>query len=165
MTEPIFVNDQDDIIGRIHYHRDATIADLERRLAEATNALMVSEQYRRAYRSGKMALYSMGGEVCDAAMKHLPCGEGPLDRYTMKIERDHSPLLVEHNKQLCEQLAEARRDGERLSDAERLKLNIRANAMTGKWEVVTSDLHPSHRKHYEKKTLRAAIDAACGGAK
>ena len=39
MTEPIFVNDKDDITGRIHDHRDATIADLERRLAEVTEIL------------------------------------------------------------------------------------------------------------------------------
>lgn len=83
-------------------------AERERDLAH--NALMVSEQYRRKYAEGKYALYAMGGEVTKAAMKHLPCGgEGPLESYELKVEREHSPLLMEHNARLVEKLKSSKR--------------------------------------------------------
>ncbi len=66
----------------------------EKGAAEAKNGLMASEEYRRKYADGKYSLYAMGGEFTEAAVKHLPWGsEGPLERYTRKIEREHSPLL------------------------------------------------------------------------
>lgn len=49
-------------------------------IAELRRCLEVSEDLRRAYEAGKLELYAMGGEICDAASKHLPCGEGPLNR-------------------------------------------------------------------------------------
>ena len=90
--------------------------------AEAKNALMVSETYRRKYAKGKYEMYAMGGAVADAAMKHLPCSEGPLEHYEMKIEREHSPLLVEHNARLSELLktAESRAEANQ-ADAELLR--------------------------------------------
>lgn len=71
---------------------------------EARNALMVSEQYRRSYEAGKHALYGMGGEITEAAARHLPCGEGPLNRYVRKIEREHSPKLVAERTALVKEL-------------------------------------------------------------
>lgn len=56
MTEPIFVNDKDDITGRIHDHRDATIADLERQLAAAQR-----DQQRYWYLKGKAHIENRDG--------------------------------------------------------------------------------------------------------
>ena len=94
---------------------EAELAAAREDSAQAKNALMVSEQYRRKYAEGKYALYAMGGEFTEAAAKHLPWGsEGPLERYEMRVEREHSPLLVDHNKRLVEMLEEAKEDSARL---------------------------------------------------
>lgn len=43
--------------------------------------LEASEDYRRAYQSGKYSLYAMADDkISSAVMQHLPCNEGPLDR-------------------------------------------------------------------------------------
>lgn len=57
--------------------------------AEAENKrlrelLSASEDYRKAYADGKYKLYAMGGEICEAAAKHLPMSEGPLERASRK---------------------------------------------------------------------------------
>lgn len=65
--------------------KDAEIAALRyeneklRRLAED------SERWRVAYQSGKAKLYAMGGVVADAALAHLPCNEGQLDRNSRRL--------------------------------------------------------------------------------
>lgn len=46
--------------------------------------LYYSEQWRQAYRKGKLAMYAMGGVVADAAMKHLPSSEAALERAAIK---------------------------------------------------------------------------------
>jgi len=57
------------------------IAASEARVAALEAALESSEEYRRAYQAGKYKLYS---ELDDAnrriALRHLPGGEGALDR-------------------------------------------------------------------------------------
>lgn len=49
------------------------------------NLLKASEDWRTAYQDGKYKLYAMGGDICDAAADHLPCGEGQLDRQAQKL--------------------------------------------------------------------------------
>jgi hypothetical protein len=58
----------------------AKLEAAEGRIAELKRALEASESFRKAYQSGKYKLYSMGGDICEAAAEHLPCSEGPLDR-------------------------------------------------------------------------------------
>lgn len=63
-------------------------AQVERLTQERNSALVTlasSEEYRRAYQAGKMAMYSMGEPFTSAAMDHLPCGEGALDRRFAKL--------------------------------------------------------------------------------
>lgn len=91
---------------------------------EVKSALMISEKYRRAYQNGKGELYAMGGKFCEAAMKYLPCGEGSIDRYGDRIERENSPrllaernVLVAENAELRAGIAEVRCDAENVDDA------------------------------------------------
>ena len=77
----------------------------------------------------------------------------------------HAKTLGEMRSRIAEleaELAEARKDGERLDEAARGQYSIRYNAMNEQWEVVTGDLHPAHRRSASRKTIRAAIDAARG---
>lgn len=71
--------------------------------------------------------------------------------------------LVSERERVAEleaQLAEARRDGERLDLLESRYLCVSYLSMNSKWDVLTNEAHPAHRKHYQRKSLRAAIDAA-----
>lgn len=71
---------------------EAKVEELEQEKEEMRKVLENSEQYRRAYQAGKIELYSMGEPFTGAAMQHLPCGEGELDRrFTKLIEM---PRLV-----------------------------------------------------------------------
>lgn len=54
-------------------------------------ALHCCEDYRRAYREGKLKLYAMGGAICEAAAKHLPMSEGPLERGVRRLLKDWTP--------------------------------------------------------------------------
>lgn len=76
--------------------QDAAIAALQAEVEALRSTLEASERWRRAYQAGKHALYAMGGAVCDAAMKNLPCGEGELDRrFTRLIEMPRMALQAE----------------------------------------------------------------------
>lgn len=140
------------------------IVELEAQLAEVKNALMVSEEYRVAYEDGKGRLYAMGGEICEAAATHLPCGEGPLGRYTRNIEREHSPQLVARMKELVEkynaleaQLAKARQDTERL---DRLEAQSDISGCRTERRTYHLTVGCSPPRSAEAEDLRAAIDAA-----
>jgi hypothetical protein len=65
----------------IEAERDALKAEVE----QIKKLLIASENWRVAYQDGKYKLYSMGGEICDAAAAHLPMSEGPLDRAMRKV--------------------------------------------------------------------------------
>ena len=71
-------------------------------------------------------------------------------------------LLTKRIAELESQLAEAREDARRLTDAEKGQYSMRYNAMNERWEINTGELHPSHRRFVVKNTLRSAIDAARG---
>lgn len=63
-------------------HVPALIAALRQawaREAELRETLTASEEARKLYQEGKYALYAMGGEIQQAAIAHLPCGESGLD--------------------------------------------------------------------------------------
>ena len=92
----------------VRFVRQAEIEALKADLAQVKNALMISEEYRRAYQVGKYKLFAISEEIRNAASEHLPSGsEGPMERYTKKIEAEHSPLLVDHNRRLLMLLKEA----------------------------------------------------------
>jgi hypothetical protein len=59
-----------------------------------------------------------------------------------------------------EHIAELQADAERLNAIESKYLCVSWISMTGKWDVLTNEAHPAHRKNYQRKELRAAIDAA-----
>lgn len=61
------------------------LEELEADRERLTELLSASEEWRQAYQKGKYELYSMGGEVCAAAMKHLPASEGGIDRAVDKF--------------------------------------------------------------------------------
>lgn len=136
----------------------ARIAALESELAEAKKALMVSESFRRAYRDGKLALYAIAGEVSEAAMAYLPCSEGPLERYSARIEREHSPLLLRQNQELREALAEARKDAERLDWIE-TQLNVEVERRPDGSVALCGD----NLSRIGNSSVRSAIDAAMKG--
>lgn len=56
------------------------VVELEDENKRLKEALIASEQFRRAYREGKLKMYAEGGVVQEAAMRLLPCDEGPLMR-------------------------------------------------------------------------------------
>lgn len=58
----------------------ATIARLERELAEAKWVLAGSEKFRDAFEAAKHKMYAAGGEIAEFAFANMPCGSGPLDR-------------------------------------------------------------------------------------
>lgn len=166
--------------GGMDGYRDALnqknerIAALEAQNAELKNALMVSEQFRRAYADGKYKLYSMGGEICEAASEHLPCSEGPLGRYTAKIEREHSPKLLEDRNYLASELQKAEaQNADQLRHIKELLLEIgtmRENAtalvnagdgMAALFKMALADEDEFDHEEYE--LLRAAWTRAKGG--
>jgi uncharacterized coiled-coil protein SlyX len=80
-------------LGEKLFAAEAKVTEQAATIAALTETLANSEEYRRAYQAGKMALYSMGTPFTEAAMQHLPCGEGALDRrFTRLIEM---PRLAE----------------------------------------------------------------------
>lgn len=128
-------------IPKLHEAYRAAAAAVRER-DELRNALMVSEQYRRKYEEGKHALYAMGGEVLEAAMKTLPCGEGAINSYTAKVEREHSPLLVERLAEVAkERSALAARVGDMqatLNEAAWFLFQAGANEMAQKCQQVAA---------------------------
>lgn len=63
-------------------------------------------------------------------------------------------------RELEAELADVRLDSTRLDFAEKHRLDIRSNAMTGKVDVSTAELHPCHRRRFSHKSMRGAIDKA-----
>jgi len=58
------------------------ISDLWNRVQRGERALeklAASEEWRKAYMRGKHEMYAMGGEIQEAAMRYLPCNEGPFN--------------------------------------------------------------------------------------
>ena len=88
---------------------EAQLAAVTQERDTLKETLSSSEEYRRAYQAGKMALYSMGSPFTEAAMEHLPCGEGALDRrFTKLIEMPRIAQLQAHNKRLRDALEKAK---------------------------------------------------------
>jgi len=56
-------------------------------------------------------------------------------------------------------VAELEKDAERLNVIESKYLCVSWISMSGKWDVLTNEAHPAHRKNYQRKKLRDAIDA------
>jgi len=63
--------------------RDEALA----KLRKTEEALLASENFRRAYQDGKGNLYAMGGIIAEAAMQYLPCNEGGIDRFSARLAR------------------------------------------------------------------------------
>lgn len=94
--------------------RSAELAEANSKLTET---VVASEDYRRAYQRGKVELYAMGGEFTEAAMKCLPCGEGPLDRrFRQLIELPRLKAKDEEIARLKRQVARYRSALEHYAD-------------------------------------------------
>lgn len=70
------------------------------------------------------------------------------------------PLMKQTKQELVWMVRELEKDRARLDFAEKYRLDIRSNAMTGKVDVSTAEFHPCHRRLFSHKTLRGAIDKA-----
>lgn len=91
----------------------ARVAKLEAELAQQKRMHEHEAKWRKAYQEAKGKMYEAGGEMLEFAMNNMPCDEGHLDSWFRQsyVHRDaHDNLRAE----LEAQLAEARRDGERL---------------------------------------------------
>jgi len=98
----------------------------------------------------------VGGSMMTADVCNGCWGSGDEHRKGVDLRR----VSFDDMRALRTELAEARKDGERIGDAEKGQYSMRYNAMSERWEIVTGHIHPAHRKHVAKKTLRAALDAA-----
>jgi len=90
----------------------ARIVALESELAEARKwkaKWETCEKWRKAYQEAKGELFAMGGEIAEAAIQHMPCNEATVDRW-FRAEYVHKTAF----DAITAELAEARKDGERL---------------------------------------------------
>lgn len=86
------------------------IAELDAALAQQKQMYEQEAKWRKAYQEAKGKMYALGGQVFEAAWNLMPCNESQIDSWF------HTEYVYrEAYEKLEAQLAEAKKDGERLA--------------------------------------------------